>query len=165
VYSPETDRALSVDHSLTGTRSTQQRFDHLTPTTTRYATLPVLEGFNWSECLAGVEGGRWYLVVFRSIRRADADERLLTEHDDLAYAEALAGQGLLHYFRGALNERRECLSLCLWEHQHQARQASHLPLHIQAARISRDMYETYVVERFHLIKRPGASALEVEPAV
>jgi hypothetical protein len=38
-------------------------------------------------------------------------------------------------------------------------------LHVQAARISRDMYETYVVERFHLIKRLGASALEVEPAV
>jgi hypothetical protein len=157
VYTTDAERRSPAN------RRAQPRFDRLTPSTPLYAALPVLQGFNWSDCLVGVDDGQWFLVVFRSIRRADADERLLTEYDDLAYAEALTGQGLLHYFRGSLNERRECLSLCLWEHQQQARDASRLPLHLQAARIARDMYESYVVERYHLIKRSGMEVPEVQP--
>lgn len=153
MYSPDIERPAPATQ--------QPRFDRLTPITPLYPALPVLQGFNWSDCLSGVDEGQWYLVVFRSVRRIDADERLLTEHDDLAYAEALAGQGLLHYFRGCLNERRECLSLCLWEHQWQARDASRLPLHLHAARIARDTYDSYVVERYQLIKRPGADAPEI----
>lgn len=163
MYSPETERRFAADHPASTARAAQPRFDHLAPTTPHYATLPVLDGFNWSACLAGVDEGQWFLVVFRSIRRADADERLLTEYDDLAYAEALAGDGLLHYHRGCLNERRECLSLCLWEQQQQARQASRRPLHLQAARISHDMYDSYVVERYNLIKRRDAGEPEVQP--
>lgn len=152
----------SAAHAASSSLSLQPRFDHLTPVTPHYALLPILEGFNWPDCLAGVDEGQWYLVVFRSVRRADADEQMLTEYDDLAYAEALAGQGLLHYFRGGLNDRRECLSLCLWEHQYQARQASHLPLHVQAARISSEMYEVYTVERYLLTKRRGDDAPAVQ---
>src|SRR5579862_6200008 len=59
VYVPEVDRdAQTTQHERT-VLDHQPRFDRLTPITPHYATLPVLEGFNWSGCLAGVEDGRW----------------------------------------------------------------------------------------------------------
>jgi hypothetical protein len=143
-----------------GTRG--PHFEQLAPITPRYAVVPVLKGFNWQDCLAGVEQGQWYLVVFRSVRRTTADDRLLMEYDDRAYAEALEGEGLLCYFRGSLNERRECLSLCVWEEQQQAYTAARAPLHLQAARVVREMYESYMLERYLIVKRPRVAAIELQ---
>jgi len=53
-----------------------------------YATLPIQAGFDWSP-LSGCAFDELYLVVFRSVRRPDADLVLLREHDDRAYEEAL----------------------------------------------------------------------------
>ena len=64
------------------------RFQRLKPLTPEYAMLPILEGFNWVECLAGVDAAQLYLVIFRSVRRETADPVRLKEYDDLAYAEA-----------------------------------------------------------------------------
>jgi hypothetical protein len=118
-----------------------------------YATLSLQEGFNWSSCLADVPFDRLYLVVFRSVRRTTADLELLKEHDDTAYAEALEAGGLLRYFRGAMNERRECLSFCLWESREQARRASAGESHRAAVALTAEMYETYALERYDLIKQ------------
>ena len=51
--------------------------DDLRPIREDYAIAPILESFNWAECLGSVEGADWYLVAFRSVRNGDADDRLL----------------------------------------------------------------------------------------
>ena len=137
-------------------------FAALAPTTPWYGTTPILEGFTWRDCLASVREGRWYLVVFRSIRREDADEALLTAFDDRAYEEAVASTGLLHYFRGHLDASRACLSFCVWASQAAARAASRKPQHHAAARLVQSMYEHYDLERYHLVKHPGSDAVLLE---
>ena len=130
----------------------------LSPIHPDHVTLPIEEAFDWSSCLAGISFDRLYLVVFRSVRRATADLELLKEHDDRAYVEALEAGGLLHYHRGSMNERRECLSFCLWEDREQALRAAGGASHRRAAEITAEMYESYVLERYDLT-REGAGDL------
>jgi hypothetical protein len=91
-------------------------------------------------------------VVFRSVLRVSADLELLWEYDKRAHAEALDVGGLLYYFRGVMNERRECLSFCLWESREQARRASRGSLHRAATGIVAETYESHILERYELMK-------------
>lgn len=125
----------------------------LTPINTNYVNLPIQEGFDWTQ-LVDAPFFELYLVVFRSIRRATADQALLKEHDDRAYEEAVRAGGLLRYFKGQVNERRECLSFCLWESREQAKVAAGGCSHQVAARIWTEMYEVYDLERY-LLGRTG----------
>jgi hypothetical protein len=116
-----------------------------------YATLSIEDGFDWvplSCCLFE----RLYLVVFRSLRRPEADLDILNEHDDRAYEEALASGGLLRYYKGYANERGECLSFCLWETREQARQAADAASHRSATGLSARMYLSYTLDRYWLEK-------------
>jgi hypothetical protein len=117
-----------------------------------YAARPIQDGFSWFSSLAGCPFERLYLVVFRSVRRPDADLDLLRKHDERAYAEALESGGLLRYFKGEADERRECLSFCLWETREQAIAAVGAASHRSAAEISGRMYESYALERYWLKK-------------
>jgi hypothetical protein len=116
-----------------------------------YATQPIQDGFDWSP-LVGSSFDQLYLVVFRSVRRPDANLILLREHDDHAYAEALESGGLLRYFKGIANERGECLSFCLWETRDQAMMAAGAASHRSAADITIQMYISYVLDRYWLKK-------------
>jgi len=120
-----------------------------------YATRPIEDGFDWSS-LDGCRFDRLYLVVFRSVRRPEADLDLLRAYDDRAYAEALGSGGLLRYFKGEANERRECVSFCLWESREQAVRAAGAASHRSAAGISAQMYESYELERYDLTREAGA---------
>jgi hypothetical protein len=142
----------------------QSPFRLLRPLTSDYAQLPILEGFNWAECLADVDAGQWYLVVFRSIRRESADPLVLKMLDDRAYEEASAATGLFYYFRGDLNLRRECLSFCLWESQARAEAATRQQAHEAAAVRTDELYESFELERWIVNKNPGSSRLEIWPA-
>jgi hypothetical protein len=124
----------------------------ISPIYTDYAMRPIQDGFSWSSSLAGCTFDRLYLVVFHSVRRPNADLDLLREHDDRAYEKALESGGLLRYFKGDANERRECLSFCLWETRGQAIEAAGAASHQSAADISVQMYESYVLERYWLKK-------------
>jgi hypothetical protein len=124
----------------------------ISPINPDYANLPVEDGFDWRARLESLRFDRLYLVVFRSIRRQDADLKLLKEHDDRAYEAALAAGGLLRYFKGEMNERRECLSFCLWESREQAVAAAGGASHQTAALVTARMYETYSLERYELAK-------------
>ena len=124
----------------------------LSPIRPDYATVPIQEGFNWSSCLVGAPFSRLYLVAFRSVRRRSADLDLLRKYDDRAYAEAVKRGGLLRYFKGEMNERRECVSFCLWESREQAVGASDGASHRRAAEIAARMYESYVLERYEVVK-------------
>lgn len=138
-------------------------FEALRPVGASYAQLPILQAFNWSECLAGVESGEWYVVAFRSVRHEAADPHLLKALDDLAYEEALREPGLLLYFRGVMNERRECLSICVWESQLRAQAATRMPSHRTAADATDQLYTLFELERWMLLKRCGSGRLEVRP--
>ena len=127
----------------------------LSPIYPGYATLPIQEGFNWSSSLGDAHFERLYVVIFRSVLRATADLDLLYEHDELAHTEAIETGGLLFYFRGVINERRESLSFCLWENGEQARRASGSPLHRAAMGIVTEMYESYSLERYDLVNGGG----------
>jgi hypothetical protein len=124
----------------------------LSPIQPDHATLPIQEGFNWSSAFGDARFERLYLVVFRSVLRATADLELLYKHDELAHAEAIEAGGLLFYFRGEINERRESLSFCLWEDGEQARRASGGSSHRAAMEVVREMYESYSLERYDLVK-------------
>ena len=124
----------------------------LSPIHPDHATLPIEEAFNWSSCLTGVPFDRLYLVVFRSVWSAAVDLDLLREHDDLAYADALEAGGLLCYFKGEMNERRECLSFCLWESREQAQRAAGGASHTSATRITARFYESYTLERYDVVR-------------
>jgi hypothetical protein len=124
---------------------------HISPRHPQYATLPIEDGFDWSS-LSCCPFDQLYLIVFRSLRRPEADLDLLLEHDDRAYEEAKKSGGLLRYFKGHANERGECLSFCLWETREQARRAAGAASHRSAADISAKMYSSYVLERYWLKK-------------
>lgn len=128
----------------------------ISPIRPDYATRPIRDGFSWSSSLAGCAFDRLYLVVFRSVRRADADLELLREHDERAHEMARRSGGLLRYFKGEANERGECVSFCLWETRDQAVEAAGAPAHRSAATISARMYESYVLERYWLEKAATA---------
>ena len=141
-------RPMTRDLRLVLHRACQQ----ISPIYPDYATRPIQDGFSWSSSLAGCAFDRLYLVVFRSVRRPTADLDLLREHDDRAYQNALESGGLLRYFKGDANERRECLSFCLWETRGQAIEAAGAASHQSAADISVRMYESYLLERYWLKK-------------
>ena len=137
---------MHLDH-LEGLHEACRKISSMHPD---YAILPIQQAFNWSSCLTGVPFDRLYLVVFRSVRRAAADLDLLREHDDLAYADALEVGGLLCYFKGEMNWRRECLSFCLWESRQQALRAASCTSHAAAMRITAQFYESYRLERYYV---------------
>lgn len=132
-------------------RRSVDAFRGLVPTRSDYATVPIWQGFNWSECVVGLGEVRLYLVVFRSVRRETADADRLKEYDDRAHREVEHGAGLLYYFKGEPKEQRECLSFCLWESRRQAREAIRRPRHVAAAALASEMYESYDLERYDVL--------------
>jgi hypothetical protein len=141
-----------------------QVLDDLRPIRDDYAVAPILESFNWSECLASVEGADWYLVAFRSVRNGNADDWLLYELDALAHEEAISHTGLVHYFGGELDAERRCLSFCVGEDRERAAAASALPKHRDAIGAATTMYDSYVLERYRLRASGGEVAIEeIEP--
>src|ERR687895_2787174 len=123
----------------------------ISPRHKEYATLPIEDAFDWSS-LSLCDFEQLYLVVFRSLRRPEADLDLLREHDDRAYEEAMASGGLLRYFKGQANEWGECLSFCLWETLEQARLAADAASHRSAAGVSAQMYLSFSIDRYWLEK-------------
>jgi hypothetical protein len=135
----------------------------LAPTTDDYARLPVAQALTWGDCAAEIAAGEWYLVVFRSIMRADADKDRLQAYDDFAHAEAEHAEGFLHYFKGPLAADRSCLSFCLWNSRAEARAAAGRPAHREAVAIIGETYEQYLLEFMRVRKRDRAASLEFEP--
>jgi hypothetical protein len=143
---------------------TGQVLNDLRPIREDYAVAPILESFNWAECLASVDGADWYMVAFRSVRNEEADDRLLYELDARAHEEAIAHTGLVHYFGGELDAERRCLSFCVWEDRDRAATAAALPMHLDAIEAAVTMYDSYVLERYRITASGGEVAIqEIEP--
>lgn len=136
--------------------------DSLAPRSAAYATMPVADAFDWTEAGAALGEGEWYMVAFRSVRRSDADERMLTDYDDRAHAEASRSDGYIHYFKGPLSSDGTCLSFCIWSSRADARAAAGKPLHAEAAGLVAEMYERYTLE-FLRLRRTANGPLTFEP--
>uniref|UniRef100_A0A831TEW6 ABM domain-containing protein n=1 Tax=Thermorudis peleae TaxID=1382356 RepID=A0A831TEW6_9BACT len=150
----------SIPESELETSERERRaFLRLRPVTPSYQTAPIEEGFNWEEALADLDAGEWYLVVFRSVRRPDANEQALTEFDDQAYAEALMTGGLLCYFAGDLDAQRNCLSFCVWRSREEAQRTALLPRHAAAAQLAPSTYEWFVLDRYMIRKVAGSGRI------
>jgi hypothetical protein len=134
----------------------------LAPVSTTYATMPVADAFNWGSASADLGDGEWYLVAFRSIRRAGADEERLTLFDELAHQEAAGSPGFVHYFKGPAAADGSCLSFCLWQTRADARAAAGRPDHVRAVSLIDEMYESYTLE-FHRVTRDAGGPLTFEP--
>ena len=67
----------------------------LVPVSETYALLPVEQAFTWSPLAEQMPPGEWYMVAFRSVRRAGSDEGRLGLHDDRAHAEAERAPGFV----------------------------------------------------------------------
>jgi hypothetical protein len=141
-----------------------QVLEDLRPIREDYAIAPILESFNWAECLASADGADWYMVAFRSVRNQHADDRLLYELDARAHEEAISHTGLVHYFGGELDGERRCLSFCVWEDRERAAAAAALPKHRDAIGAAVTMYDSYVLERYRITASGGTVAIEeIEP--
>jgi hypothetical protein len=137
-------------------------FAALEPVSEAYATLPVADAFDWSRVARQLGEGEWYLVVFRSIRRAGADETRLAEFDDRAHHEAQSAPGFVHYFKGPAAPDRSCLSFCFWTGRAEARAAATRPAHTEAVSVLDEMYERYALELLRVTGRAG-EPLRFEP--
>ncbi|XP_002961694.2 UPF0643 protein PB2B2.08 isoform X1 [Selaginella moellendorffii] len=137
-------------------------FRDLNPTPSAHSnplTAPLLECFDFSAiCKFPLEKSiKFYLVAFRSVRKATADDTLLYKLDAAAQAEALESGGLLRYWYGRLNAQKECLAMCVWSSRDAAIRAGTLPAHIQAASVAHRMYDAYTLERYWLELSPSGS--------
>ena len=138
-------------------------FDRLVAVPERYATLPIAQAFDWDACADPSTVGEWYLVCFRSVRKAGADEALLQELDDRAHLDAAGVRGFVHYFKGETTAHGECLSFCLWESREVARAAAGRPAHTQASAVPGEMYASYKLEFYRVRKHAGRRSFEFEP--
>ena len=136
--------------------------DRLQPISDRYATLPIEQAFDWTDAARQLGVGEWYLVVFRSIRRAGADEARLFEFDERAHAEAAGSPGFVHYFKGPSAPDGSCLSFCIWTGRAEARGAAGRPHHAEAVTLLDEMYEDYRLELIRL-RGLGDGRLAFEP--
>ncbi len=134
----------------------------LAPVAADYASRPIAEAFNWHEAATDLADGEWYLVAFRSIRKANADEARLNEFDERAHVEASAAPGYVHYFKGPAASDGSCLSFCLWQTRADARAAAGRPDHVRAVSLIDEMYERYTLE-FHRVSRHAGGSVMFEP--
>ena len=148
---------VSSDASLDQARDA---FSFLRPIRDDYPLVPIQDGFNWEACASGIKVPQLYLVVFRSVRRKDADLSMLKEFDDRAFEDAQRAPGFLFYFKGQITPERECLSFCLWGSREQARSASARPDHAAAASLVTRMYESYDLERHTVRQQRGMLVFE-----
>ncbi|KAI6195115.1 hypothetical protein M3Y96_01196600 [Aphelenchoides besseyi] len=146
-------------------RFAEKSLPYLHTVTRDYFHMPIETTFNWDEVadrLGIDEKGDWFIVAFRSVRKPSADTQALYNADALAHQEAIESGGLLKYWYGTLNELRQCLAMCIWSNRQFARAATVKPLHIQAVSLTRQMYESYTLERYRLIKHKGEAKFQIE---
>lgn len=89
-----------------------------------YATAEYPDAFNWNTVFdllhkySKSEGHTWksqsfYVVVFRSKLQPNVDQNHLTDLDAYSHQEAVASGGLLKYWFGTKDEKRQNLATCL----------------------------------------------------
>ncbi|KAJ5243138.1 uncharacterized protein N7469_001465 [Penicillium citrinum] len=127
-----------------------------------YATAPYIENFNWDEVFDLVksfsedEGHRWtsqtfYVVAFRSILLPGVDNDHLHALDAYSHQEAVASGGLLKYWFGTKDEKRQNLATCIWRSREDARLGGRGPWHAKARAAARELYENITFTTMKLV--------------
>ncbi|RHZ60227.1 uncharacterized protein CDV56_108216 [Aspergillus thermomutatus] len=169
---------LNLQSLDTPNRLLAQALTILHPVRDDYATAPYADSFNWSSVFAFLrdlsirEGHVWsrtrfYVVVFRSTLLAGADGDRLHELDARSHQEAVASGGLLKYWFGTKNGRRENLATCkssfvffldggvdwvgLWRSREDAHRGGTGPWHRRARGAARELYEKIVFTTMELV--------------
>ncbi|KAJ5637580.1 hypothetical protein N7490_007459 [Penicillium lividum] len=142
---------------------------YFTPTREDYATAEYLDSFNWTEVfdilktLSEAEGHTWttqifYVVAFRSVLKPGVDNDHLHELDAYSHQEATASGGLLKYWFGTKNEKRQNLATCIWRNRNDARLGGRGPWHAKARAAGRELYEEIVFSTMKLVIEDGVSS-------
>ncbi|KAJ5279881.1 hypothetical protein N7478_005253 [Penicillium angulare] len=127
-----------------------------------YATADYLDSFNWDEVFhllrgfSEVEHHTWttqtfYVVSFRSKLQPGIDNDYLHALDAHSHQEATASGGLLKYWFGTKNEKRENLATCIWRNRNDARSGGQGPWHAKARAAGRELYEHIVFQTMKLV--------------
>lgn len=126
----------------------------------------VAASFNWSHLpeLPLEDEGRWYGVLFHSVRKLGSENANFYRADRLAHEEAVRSGGLIMYWYGTPHPRTGYnLATCIWTSRAEAIQASKLPLHAVAAKFAGPSYERYDLMRYTVVKRKGDPHLHIAP--
>lgn len=120
--------------------------------------------FNWSSLrLPRDISGTFYGVVFRSKRRDGSASKPLYAADKLSHEEAVRSGGLLMYWYGVPDPHSGAnLATCIWASREDASRASRLPLHKEAARLAGEVYQSFELSRYAVVKREGEERLRLE---
>lgn len=95
---PEDRKAFEQSLRPVDRQLLEKALPHFHVITNDYVHVAVRDAFNWDEVakLLGEESaGDWFIVAFRSVRKADADSKALYEADAKAHREAIHSGGLL----------------------------------------------------------------------
>ncbi|KXL49103.1 hypothetical protein M433DRAFT_62667, partial [Acidomyces richmondensis BFW] len=120
------------------------------------------ESFNWPHVFRSLHqlcswaGFQWqrrefYIVVFRSKLRVDANRARLHELDQKSHEEACASGGLLKYWFGSCDPARRNLATCVWLSRRDAAIGGRGPWHRNARGAARDMKESISFHTHKLI--------------
>lgn len=129
-----------------------------------YTTHEYEATFNWDRILNAVKSfsnstfpqREFYVVIFRSTLRVDCDKQLLWHLDRDSHGEAVASGGLLKYWFGSANEERRNLATCIWRNREDARKGGTGPVHAQARRAGRELYDQILFMTGKLVIEEGA---------
>ncbi|KAG8628006.1 hypothetical protein KVT40_003879 [Elsinoe batatas] len=146
---------------------------NMAPVRPDYSTAYYMESFNWDVCFAELRklcaqtGYRWqrqefYVVIFRSKLKPDADRTRLGELDQHSHAEACQSGALLKYWFGECNEERRNLATCLWRGRDDAVAGGKGAWHAKAMRSAVEMYETISFHRHSLVIEDGVESWNLE---
>ncbi|KAJ5684621.1 uncharacterized protein N7477_000966 [Penicillium maclennaniae] len=157
ISSPYNDSAhlLDLNRLDTQNRLLSLALASFRPIRDDYATAAYLDSFNWQEVFdrvkayADAECHEWttqsfYLVEFRSVLNPGIDQDRLHALDAYSHQEATTSGGLLKYWFGTKNEKRQNLATCIWRSREDARVGGLGPWHAKARAAAREMYESIV---------------------
>ncbi|KAL4868355.1 hypothetical protein BDV12DRAFT_104210 [Aspergillus spectabilis] len=176
ISSPYTtpDHLLDLSNLDTQSRLFAQALTNFTPIRPDYATAPYTESFNWStvfeslSTLLNAENRIWetrsfYVVVFRSVLNEGVDVDWLSLLDERSHAEATESGGLLKYWFGVKNRRRENLATCFWRNRQDARAGGTGPWHAKARAAGRELYEKIEFTTLELVIAEGVTEWHLKP--
>ncbi|KAK5706971.1 hypothetical protein LTR17_021114 [Elasticomyces elasticus] len=148
----------------------------LKPVRSDYATADYMSSFNWSTVFRVLRGlcqqqdivwpkQEFYVVIFRSLRRRDADPDIITKLDQESHREACESGGLLKYWFGDCDGEMRNLATCIWRNQPSAVAGGGGPWHARARAAAREIYKCIEFQTHKLVVEAGAEEWRLEEYV
>jgi hypothetical protein len=143
--------------------------------TENYALNPLPEAIeNWHAMVPLLRENHWYDVTgFYSKRKADLsaeNSELLYKYNQRAFDAAKTKGGLILYYQGVLlgNAHEKvssnlklpfvpnCLSFCIWESLHEAKEGAKIPEHKKATHMTSLWFDGFAIQKYEvMLKKNG----------